>query len=226
MNIGDYAKRNKAFLIVGLLAIIILVGLGLRYRTTTTIQPSAATTPTPQIAGQSATLTPIASPSAMISSAGCHVTLADPTNPQSVLPDPNCTPGGTNPAVTQATIRTTICTHGYTTTVRDEHPTSYYEKLKVVDVGLYGYKDTNVKDYEEDHFIPLELGGNNNQANLWAEFDKGVIPNEKDKVETYLKKQVCSNVISLASAQKEITTNWYNVYLGLYPPQVPVPTLK
>jgi hypothetical protein len=73
------------------------------------------------------------------------------------FPDPNCTPGALNPDVTQENIAQTICVPGYTRTIRP--PASYTSQLKVRQIVEYGYEDTNPADYEEDHFIPLELGG-------------------------------------------------------------------
>jgi hypothetical protein len=84
------------------------------------------------------------------------------------LPDPSCQPGATNPDVTQATIGSTICVSGRTSTVRP--PTSYTNPLKVQQIAQYGYSDTSTADYEEDHLIPLELGGSpRSTLNLWPE---------------------------------------------------------
>ena len=66
---------------------------------------------------------------------------------------------------------------------------------------------------EVDHLVPLELGGNNDIANLWPE---AAYPapgfHEKDKVENYLHDQVCSGAIPMKEAQIEIATNWLAVY--------------
>ncbi len=121
------------------------------------------------------------------------------------FPDSTCTPGGIDPRVTQSNINTTICVSGYTATVRP--PTSYTNALKVQQIREYGYSDTNVGDYEEDHFIPLELGGNpTDPGNLWPEL--GPTPNPKDTVEGKLKRLVCSNAMTLDEAQQRIRTNW------------------
>lgn len=82
------------------------------------------------------------------------------------LPDPFCQPGATYSVVTQSTINSTICVSGWTSTVRP--PTSYTNPLKVTQIAQYGYSDTSTADYEEDHLIPLELGGSPTSAlNLW-----------------------------------------------------------
>jgi hypothetical protein len=64
-----------------------------------------------------------------------------------------------------------------------------------------------------DHFIPLELGGDNTIENLWAE-PASPKPgfHEKDHVEDYLHKQVCSSAMTLDEAQKAITTDWLSVW--------------
>ena len=125
-----------------------------------------------------------------------------------VLPDPNCTSGATYPAVTQSTIGTTICVSGWTKTIRP--PVSYTDELKTQQIAQYGYSDTKLADYEEDHLISLQLGGHpTDPRNLWPEPRYGS-PNavNKDKVENYLKAQVCSGKMSLADAQKGISTDW------------------
>ena len=80
----------------------------------------------------------------------------------------------TNPDVTQDTIDSTICVSGWTATVRP--PASYTTALKIQQIADYGYTDTSTADYEEDHFIPLELGGSpTDPGNLWPEprYDTG-----------------------------------------------------
>ena len=122
------------------------------------------------------------------------------------------TPGATDPRVTQATIKTTICVSGYTTTVRP--PESYTEKLKVDQIKAYGYQDTKLADYEEDHFIPLEIGGNpTDPKNLWPEpYAPAPGSHEKDRVENYLHDQVCSGAMQLTDAQQAVQTDWVAVY--------------
>jgi hypothetical protein len=127
-----------------------------------------------------------------------------------VLPDRSRTPGADNPAVTQATIGSTICVTGWTATVRPD--TSYTDALKREQLASgYAYQgDTNVADYEEDHLIPLELGGSPASAlNLWPEPYAGSDgAHAKDKVENSLRRDVCDGTVTLSAARQEIAANW------------------
>src|SRR5205807_9558373 len=69
---------------------------------------------------------------------------------------PTLTPGALHPEVTPARIRQTICSRGWTTTIRP--PSSFTSGLKLDQMRDYGFTGT-AADYEEDHFISLELGG-------------------------------------------------------------------
>ncbi len=125
------------------------------------------------------------------------------------LPDPACTPGAVNLVVTPATESTTICKSGWTTTVRP--PVSYTDALKRSGITKYGYSDHNLRDYEEDHLVPLEVGGSpTSPLNLWPE----PIANAhlKDQVENAARSAVCSGKMPLAIAQQGFMTNW--VLLG------------
>lgn len=130
-----------------------------------------------------------------------------------ILPISGVTSGAINPAVTQANIQQTICKSGYTATIRP--PASYTTKLKISQlVGAYkSYADKNPASYEEDHLISLEIGGNpTDPKNLWPQPYAGIGARIKDQVENKLHDLVCSNKMSLATAQKLIVTNWYSAY--------------
>jgi competence protein ComEC len=121
------------------------------------------------------------------------------------LPDQTCTPGAINPNVTEDTIATTICRPGWTATVRP--PTSYTNDLKRRQIDRYGYLDDALGDYEEDHLVPLSVGGSpSDPRNLWPE--PGASPNAKDRVEADLQGAVCTHQVSLANAQQAIATDW------------------
>jgi hypothetical protein len=137
------------------------------------------------------------------------------------LPNARLTPGVVSADVTPANINRTICVSGYTSgrrlddgrTVRPS--SSYTTALKRTQIVQYGYADTRLADYEEDHLIPLELGGDGYaRGNLWPEPYAGATGARiKDKVENALHRLVCTGQIALRTAQRAIATNWYAAYL-------------
>lgn len=131
-----------------------------------------------------------------------------------VLPLSSVTPGALNPTVTQANIKTTICVTGYTATIRP--PASYTTRLKIKQLATTYkfYADHAPSLYEEDHLISLEIGGNpTDPKNLWAQPYAGTGAHIKDQLENKLHSLVCSGKLTLADAQKQISTNWYSAYL-------------
>ncbi len=125
-------------------------------------------------------------------------------------PDPACTPG----AIFEGLSVEEMCVSGYTKAVRN---VSVALKRQVyAEYGLSYPQPTGA--YEADHFIPLELGGSNDIANLFPEAadpDPGF--HEKDIVENYLHKEVCSGAMTLAAAQQAISTDWLAVYNTIPP---------
>jgi hypothetical protein len=124
------------------------------------------------------------------------------------------TPGATNPRVTQMTIHSTICVAGYTATIRP--PETYTEHLKYrqLDSGYNVAGDTAASHYEEDHLIPLEVGGSPRSVkNLWPEpwmtkWNAG----KKDVLENVMHRLVCTGAVSLAAAQRVFVTDWIAGY--------------
>lgn len=154
-------------------------------------------------------------PAAVLSVAGsAHSTPAAATCKYRVdgaLPDHGCTPGATNPQVTEATISTTICVSGWTATVRP--PLSTTEPQKVAAIAAYGARfGSNLKAYEYDHLIPLEVGGSpDDPRNLWPEPDAvlhGFGSFDKDDVENHLNALVCDGKMTLAAAQQIFEHDW------------------
>ncbi len=145
-----------------------------------------------------------------------------PSSARSALPDPRLTPGALNPSVRQSDIYRTICVRGWTRRVRP--PERYTERLKRRQIREYGYRDRWLRDYEEDHLIPLELGGSPaSPANLWPEphhAPGGWGSYAKDRLENRLNHLVCRGRLSLASARRIIAANWvaaYRRFLGPVP---------
>lgn len=112
-------------------------------------------------------------------------------------------PGALNPAVTQGNVASTICHNGWAKTIRP--PVRYTNHLKVRQMAALGMHQAPSK-VEEDHFIPLELGGSpTDPNNLWSQPRAGPCgARAKDGMETRLKRKVCAGTMSLAAAQAEI----------------------
>ena len=119
-----------------------------------------------------------------------------------ILADPVRTPGVLNPNVTQANIRSTICRRGWTATIRP--PVSYTNALKRKQMRQYG-ETGSMSDYQEDHLISLEMGGNpTDPRNLWPEpYPRAA---EMDKIENELNSEICDGKLTLAQAQEREDT--------------------
>ena len=134
---------------------------------------------------------------------------------QVVMPIKSVTPGAIDSKVTQDNIMSTICVVGYTKGVRP--PVSYTGALKAKQLrSTYKrYNNTNNKDFEEDHLIPLALGGSpSSEENLWPQplnDKKGAYL--KDEVELKLHTLVCKGRVKLLEAQRAIADDWYAAYL-------------
>lgn len=120
-------------------------------------------------------------------------------------------PGSINPAVTQDNIKTTICVPGFTGTIRPK--SSYTTKLKIQQMKTFKLPG-KTSDYEEDHLISLEIGGNpTDPNNLWPQpWHGNMNAHDKDRLENRLHKLVCSGQMTLKEAQKEISTNWIDSF--------------
>ena len=142
------------------------------------------------------------------------------------LPIQSATPGALNPAVTKSNISKTICVSGYTKKIRPS--SAYTTKLKKTQLAStyarYGSSQTSL--VEEDHLIPLELGGSpRDSRNLWPELWNGTWgAHKKDVLENKLHLLVCSQQISLQEAQSAIATNWVDAYSRYILGVIPSPT--
>ena len=112
-------------------------------------------------------------------------------------------PGVVNPDVTQDNIGRTICVPGWTKTIRPS--VGYTNGVKREMLGQSHSAD--MRAFELDHFIPLELGGHpTDKQNLWPQSWGGKCgAHAKDAMENDLHRKVCSHRMTLADAQVEIT---------------------
>lgn len=113
-----------------------------------------------------------------------------------------------NPDVTPATIGKTICLSGWTATVRP--PSAYTSQLKADQMRAFGLPGT-AADYEEDHRIPLELGGApRDPENLTPEPRAGTPNNAttKDTAENLARHWVCDQGADLRTVQADLVSRW------------------
>ena len=152
------------------------------------------------LAGCRAT-SPQAAAVAALPAGACRAAHVNPADPQAWEPDLGCTPGATDGGLALSQ----LCPVAHTDTVRP--PSSYTSRLKVQQMREYGFTDP-VSAHEEDHLIPLELGGApRDPLNLWPA--PGASPNEKDRVENAAHAAVCAGRVELGDAQQRIATDWY-----------------
>ena len=148
------------------------------------------------------------------SAAGHPSASPGPTRLAIGLPNYDLTPGAINPAATQDNLDTTVCKAGWATSVRP--PSAYTSALKLAQIIEYGYADKNPSHYQEDHLVPLELGGApRDKRNPWPE-PNTIAPadgtrigsKQKDDLEDTLHAAVCDGSMQLADAQRAIARDW------------------
>jgi hypothetical protein len=86
---------------------------------------------------------------------------------------------------------------------------SYTETLKREQMSAYGERGP-LSGYEEDHLIPLELGGApRGPRNLWPQSRTGTHnAAQKDQEEYALNRAACSGRMTLQAARTKITADW------------------
>jgi hypothetical protein len=121
------------------------------------------------------------------------------------MPDVQHTPGNSFPGVTEGQ----VCTTGWARAHRHVTAAQYHEVYAGYGIPYPEPSGT----YELDHLIPLELGGDNANANLWPE-PASPTPgyHQKDDLENALHHLVCSGQLALGVAQHSIAVNWYAAY--------------
>jgi len=131
-------------------------------------------------------------------------------NPSPILPDRSKSPGDVFPVDAA-----TICVPGYSKTRR-----AVPDTLKEAVYKLYGIKDRNPSEYEIDHVVSLELGGNNSTKNLFPQsyITQPLNAHTKDKLENRLHSLVCAGKLDLTVAQQAIATDWTAAYVKYYGP--------
>ncbi len=129
---------------------------------------------------------------------------------QNGLPDFACTPG----AIDESRTEESVCNES-----TKKYRGKFNKGFKLIIFREYGKSPDpkGFRNYEVDHFIPLELGGSNEIANIWPELAEprpGF--HQKDEVENYLHSKVCKeHAMTLAEAQYAIASNWIAVWANM-----------
>ena len=121
------------------------------------------------------------------------------------LPNRIITPGAT----CEITIAE-LCRKGFSHDARDVS-----KALKKAVFTEYGIPWSEHGKYEVDHLCSLELGGSNEQKNLWPQPYTGEWnAHKKDGLENHLHALVCeqNSKVTLADAQNAIIENWIEAY--------------
>jgi len=117
-------------------------------------------------------------------------------------------------ALTPGTVRTTdladICSHGtkelrYWSRERDDRI-----------LREYGLPAGHHRDWEIDHLIPLDVGGADDDRNLWAEPRQSIVPydvsaEKKDHIEWAAHDAVCEGRADIVAVQHAFMTDWRTV---------------
>ena len=109
---------------------------------------------------------------------------------------------------------------GYTAKIRpsSSYTTALKKKQLATTYSRYGTIQTSL--VEEDHLIPLEIGGSpKDTRNLWPELWNGTWgAHKKDVLENKLHLMICARLITLAQAQQAFATNWIDAYNNYFTP--------
>lgn len=112
------------------------------------------------------------------------------------------------PGETRAVTVSDVCRESAAESVRNV-PVSLREKV----FEEYGIVDARPGAYEVDYLITPELGGADSIRNLWPQPYSAVWnAHVKDALEERLHMLVCSGQVDLATAQREIATDWIGAY--------------
>ena len=78
----------------------------------------------------------------------------------------------------------------------------------------YGIRNPEPRHYELDYLIDPELGGSDDPSNLWPQpYSAGVWNSRvKDALEDRLRALVCEGKLDLATAQRDLASDWIAAY--------------
>ena len=92
-------------------------------------------------------------------------------------------------------------------------------------LNAYAMENLSPDEYELDALITPELGGTAAAENLWPQRYTGGVwtAHVKDEIEDQLRELVCDGQLDLATAQRDMATNWIAAYKKYLHRDMPVP---
>jgi hypothetical protein len=129
------------------------------------------------------------------------------------IPDKQLTPGATIPVTAAEVCRSSDS--------EETQPISASMKQRVFQE--YQMPESHAAEYEVDFLITPGLGGADDIKNLWPEPYSSTVWNAhvKDALEDRLHDMVCSGQLELATAQRDIATDWISAYKKYFHTQNP-----
>ena len=135
---------------------------------------------------------------------------------QDYTPDHTRTPGAINHHVTQDNAALTVCVAGWTRTIRPA--SSYTSKLKAQQMRTLHLLG-KARDYEEDHLVPLCVGGHpTDHRNLWPQPRRGQWSAKiKDQLEGSICRAVCRGAMTLEEGHAIfLRPDWTKEYVKFF----------
>jgi hypothetical protein len=130
-----------------------------------------------------------------------------------LMPDPKLTPGATVEIDPQQ-----LCSG------EERHAVVLPASVGRQVFDRYGIERPKARAYELDQLIASELGGSDDPSNFWpqpyttSEWNAHL----KDALEDRLHQLVCENKVSLADAQRDISSDWIAAYKKYFQTQEPI----
>ncbi len=123
------------------------------------------------------------------------------------------------PGATRAVTREEVCSEA-TAAMAPGVP----ETLKMRVFAEYGMSPATADEYEVDYLVTPELGGAQDIRNLWPQPYSATIWNAhvKDDLEGRLHSMVCSGQMDLATAQRELSSDWISAYKKYFHSEKPL----
>jgi len=133
------------------------------------------------------------------------------------IPDPRLTPGAA-----RAVSASDVCTVNYSDDAR-LLPASIQHRV----LQEYGMTGAQSQGYELDYLISPQLGGTDDIRNLWPEPESatGWNAGAKDALEGRLHQLVCQGKINVATAQRDLATDWISAYKRYFHTDRPIQPL-